>query len=229
MKRRLLLPGACSGMVLFMLSAWAQQQGEPLRQLDPHQLRVISGHEARTSLGVSVSFGTEGAVANLGNQAAAATATLPVWTYQTTASQNGVAYSGTIVGTSPTSATTTTVPAVLVPVVLKIKQGSTTYTFDPTAPDTSCLGSGNTAFNLTQSSPLFSNASFTLNGTPIGSTQYADAILKGEFWNSGVSSSGYHLMLSLSTSATLTISVNAGPSGNSTAEVYNLSGGQCGN
>ncbi len=136
-------------------------------------------------------------------------------------------YTGMIVGTSPTgSKVTTTVPAVLVPVILKIKQGGITYTFSPASGDSGCLGSLN-AFSLMRESPLFQNANFTFNGVNVGDTQYADAFLRGEFW-SYVKSSSYHLLLSSTTSTALTISVNAGTSGNSTAEVYNLSGSQCG-
>jgi len=228
-----LLPAACAGTLLFTFTAFAQQPEESLREVEPHQLRTISGHEGRTSLGAFVSFGTDDTNVHLGNnqtgKTAASTATLPLWTYQTRAAQDNLTYQGMIVGANPATGSSATVPAVLVPVVLKIKQGSKTYTFDPTAPDTGCLGTGNTAFALTHSSPLFSNAPFTLNGVAIGSTQYADAFLKGEFWNSGGSSSGYHLLLSPSTGATITISINAGPTGNSTAEVFSLSGGLCGN
>jgi hypothetical protein len=153
---------------------------------------------------------------------------LPLWTYQTKAAQNNASYSGKIVGNSPTGGSAS-VPTVLVPVVLKIVEGRTTYTFDPTATDAGCLGSANTAMGLTKASPLFSNASFTINGVNIGPTQYSDAFLRAEFWNSGGSSSGNHLLLSpVSTGATLTITVNAGTRGNSTAEVYSFSG-QCGN
>jgi hypothetical protein len=225
-------------MIVFTLTAFAQQQQEPLRHVEPYQLRVAGGHEARTSLGVSVDFGTEGTANTSGTVGEAKTSgtgaansspALTLWTYQTTAAQNKKSYTGKIVGNSPTSGSTS-VPAVLVPVVLKITEGGTTYTFDPTATDTSCLGSGNTAMSLTSASPLFSTAAtFTINGVSIGPTQYSDAIVRAEFWTSGGSTSGNHLLLSpVSTGATLTISVNAGTGGNSTAEVYSASG-QCGN
>ena len=229
-----LLPAACAGTFLFTLTAFAQHpevslREVELREVDSHQLQVISGHQARISLAASASFGTEGITApGSHKQAAAGTASLPLWTYQTRAAQNGAIYTGMMVGKNPASASSATVPTVLVPVILKITQGGKTYTFDPTAQDTGCLGAGNTALALTQSSPLFSNASFTMNGVSIGSTQYADAFLKGEFWNSGGSSSGYHLLLSATTSPALAISVNAGVSGNSTAEVFNLGPGLCG-
>ncbi|MFL6350249.1 MAG: hypothetical protein ACJ74Z_00135 [Bryobacteraceae bacterium] len=112
--------------------------------------------------------------------------------------------------------------------VLKITQGGVTYTFNPGSTDSGCLGSLN-AFSLMRQSPLFNNASFTFNGVNVGTTQYADAVLRGEFWHYlGSASSPYHLHLSLSTATALTISVNAGTSGNTTAEVFNVSGPQCG-
>jgi len=152
-----LLPAACAGTLLFTFTAIAQQPEESLREVEPHQLRTISGHEGRTSLGAFVSFGIEDSTGHLGNSrpgnTSASTATLPLWTYQTRAAQNSLTYQGMMVGTNPASGSSATVPAVLVPVILKIKQGSKTYIFDPTAPDTGCLGTGNTAFGLTSLPP----------------------------------------------------------------------------
>ncbi len=145
------------------------------------------------------------------------------------AGQNGQQYSGVIVGQSPMGGNqTTTVPVVLIPVILKITQGGTVYTFNPSSGDPGCLGNGNTGLSLTTESPLFHSANFTLNGVNVGDTQYGDAILRGEFWHYVQSEPSYHLSLSTSTGSALTISINAGRSGNTTAEVYNLSGSQCG-
>ena len=123
MTSRLMSLAALAVMIVFTLPAFAQQQEEPLRHVDPTELRVIRGPEARTNLHVSVDFGTEGAGLTSGAQGAAktsgtgalaGTATLPVWTYQTKAAQNNKTYSGKIVGASPTGASTS-VPTVLVP------------------------------------------------------------------------------------------------------------------
>jgi hypothetical protein len=200
------------------------QEDRSVRTIDPEQLHVLSEQSAREAVAVRARFGDASSPIN------AATSALPVWTYQVTAAQNRQRYTGLIVGQSPTSSTktTTTVPVVLIPVVLKITQGGVTYTFSPTSTDSGCLGSLN-AFSLMRQSPLFNNASFTFNGVNVGTTQYADAVLRGEFWHYlGSASSPYHLRLSLSTAPALTISVNAGTRGNTTAEVINLSGPQCG-
>lgn len=194
--------------------------------VEPAQLKIFSSHQARAALGrVTASFGTKNEGA--GSTTATSTLALPTWSYSVKAVQNGTTYSGMIVGQSYTGGSTS-VPTVLVPVILKITQGGKTYTFDPSAADDGCIGSGNTGFGLTQTSPLFTNTPFTLNGASVGTTQYADAILRGEFWQYAQSNANYHVLLSPSTSAALTISVSAGPRGNNTAAVYSISGTQCG-
>lgn len=218
MKARHLVPFLCSA--LCAASAFAEPQ---LRVIDPSTLRVIPSKAARDTVRASAGLGD--------NQITPAAGTLPVFNYSVIAAQDGNTYSGSIVGQAPTSNASTTIPAVIIPVVIRITQGpknaATTFVFDPTAPDTGCLGSSN-AFALTQGSPLFSNASFTLNGVNVGTTQYGDAIARGEFFNQLAANSGYHVLLSTTVGPTLTISVNAGRSGNTTAEVFSLSGTQCG-
>lgn len=194
---------------------------QSIRTIEPGQLHILSDESARRAVAVKATLGNAAVVTPSGS--------LPLWTYSANAVQNGQKYGGMIVGQSPVgNNTTTTVPAVLIPVVLKITQGGTTYTFDPTSTDPGCLGTGNTAFSLTQSSPLFQSAAFTFNGTAVGDTQYGDAFLRGEFWSYTRSEPSYHLTLTPSTASKLTISVNAGRYGSTTAAVYNLSGSQCG-
>jgi hypothetical protein len=239
------LQAACAGLV-FSLAGLAQVSvfptGDPPAtspqadppQADPSQLAVISGADARSSLGASVSFGDGGdpgasGAAGFGNPGKQASASLPMWTYTVKAAQDGRTYSGKIVGASPSSTTPASVPVTLVPVVFKITQGGHAYTFDPTQADAGCLGSGNAAFALTQHSPLFSSTSFAINGQNINNTTYGDAFLQAEFWN--LTGSSRKSLLALgppAIGATLTISVNAGTRGNSTATVYAVSG-QCGN
>jgi hypothetical protein len=201
-------------------SATAFAQGDP--QVEPRQFRILNDHAARAALGGAAGSGSS-STQNL------TTPGLPGWTYTTTAAQDGKTYTGTIVGTSPTAGTgAASVTTPLVPVIIRITQGGQTYTFDPTAGDTGCLGSGNTAFALTQASPLFTPTSFIINGTNIGPTQFGDAFLQAQFWNQINSSRSPLLTLSTTIGSPLTISINAGPRGNSTATVYSLSGTQCG-
>lgn len=223
MKARHFVPFLCSA--LCAAPAFAQRTPDGLREIDPATLRVIPSKAAREM----VRPATAGLVdePSLDHQVIPRAATLPVWNYTVTAAQDGKSYSGIIVGQPPTSGASTTVPAVIVPVVLRITQGGTTFVFDPTAQDTGCLGTS-TALALTQASPLFNSAPFTLDGVNVGTTQWPDAKARGEFWNQLAPNSGYHVLLSTTTGPTLTITINAGRAGNTTAEVFSVSGTQCG-
>jgi hypothetical protein len=215
MTYKLLAPVLCAGFAGIILPAFADDDV----RIDPSQLRIISDHEARKGLGASVNLGTKGN--------AAATGTLPTWAYQVTATQNNTSYSGAIVGGSPSAGGSTAISVVLIPVIFKITQNGVTYTFDPTQGDTGCLGSGNTGFGLTGASPLFNANTFSIDGTSISADGFGDAVLKGEFYNGGGSSSSYHLQLNVTTGAAMTITMNV-RRGNSTGEVYGLGGTQCG-
>lgn len=131
-----------------------------------------------------------------------------------------------IVGACPDSGIPTTVPAVVVPVILNITQGGTVFSFDPTSGDSDCIGAGNTALGLTMNSPLFSSAPFVINGEDEGTTQFANAFTNAQF--SATKLPGYQVLLSATLGAPLTISVDAGPVGNATAAVFSLGGTQCG-
>jgi hypothetical protein len=222
MKARHFVPFLCSA--LCATPALAQRRPDGLREIDPSALRVIPSKTAREIVRANAALGT-GPQAN--RPVAPLAATLPVWNYTVTAAQDGRIYSGTIVGQPPTSGASTTIPAVLVPVVLRITQNGTTFVFDPTAADTGCLGPS-TALALTQASPLFNSAPFALNGVDVGVTQWGDANARGQFWNQLAPDSGYHVLLSTTTGPTLTITINAGRAGNTTAEVFSVGGVQCG-
>jgi hypothetical protein len=131
-----------------------------------------------------------------------------------------------IVGACPNTGVSTTVPSVVVPVMLNITQGGTPFSFDPTAGDADCIGVGNNALNLTLNSPLFSAAPFVINGENEGTTQFIDAFTNAQF--SAIKVPGYQVLLSATVGAPLTISVDAGAAGNTTAAVFNLGGIQCG-
>ena len=222
MKAKHFVPFLCAA--LGAAPAFAEPTPDGLREIDPSTLRVIPSRAARDIVRVSAAF------SNGPQQDAQITplaATLPVFNYTVTAAQDGKTYSGIIVGQNPTSGASTTVPTVIVPVVLRITQGGTTFTFDPTAQDTGCLGSS-TALSLFQSSPLFNNSPFTLNGVDVGTTQWADAVTRGQFFNQLSVNSNYHVLLSTTVGPTLTITINARRNGTTTAEVFSVSGTQCG-
>jgi hypothetical protein len=219
MKARHFVPFLCTA--LCAAPAFAQRGPDGLRVIDPSTLRVIPSKAARDTV--------RAATPQVDGQITPFVGALPVFNYTVTAAQDGKTYSGSIVGQNPTSGASTTVPTVIVPVVLRITQGGTTFVFDPTQPDAGCLGGTNTALSLEQNSPLFNSAPFTLNGVNVGTTQWPDANARGEFWNELPAGSGYHVLLSTTTGPTLTITINARNAGTTTAEVFSLSGTQCGN
>jgi hypothetical protein len=125
---------------------------------------------------------------------AAAATTVPMGLYAITSSRDGNQYSGVIVGRSPLfhGNRSTSVPTFIVPVKVKMPGGAV---FDPGVADSSCLG-GKVPTTVTQNSPLFQSAPFTMNGVSIGTTQYADAFLRAEFWqNVSVTGNRFHMML----------------------------------
>ncbi len=126
---------------------------------------------------------------------AAAATTVPMGAYAVTSSRDGNLYSGVIVGRSALAhgARTINVPTFIVPVKIHTPDGSL---FDPSVADSTCLG-GKVPLTVTQNSPLFESVAFTMNGTSIGTTQYADAFLRAEFWqNVSVTGNRFHVMLS---------------------------------
>lgn len=143
---------------------------------------------------------------------------LPFWEYEVQAVQTGDTYYGYILGSNPTYPWSATVSTPIVPVILTINEtgyyGSTpfSWTWDPTSADVGCLGAGNTAYNLFWTSPLLTPTQFTINGQAIGTTQYADAIQRAQFYNYPGNLGRYSNRLTLEPSQypPLVISVAAG-------------------
>lgn len=205
MKSRVLIVLFCSCVAASQIAA--QEKNEP-PTVDPHQLRIISHDKVDKVLA--------------DHKHAGKGAPLGPWPGLPLCSIEGE----TIVGACPDSGISTTVPSVVVPVILNITQGGTAFSFDPTSGDDDCLGAGNTALDLTVNSPLFSVAPFVINGEDEGTTQFIDAFTNAQF--SAIKVPGYQMLLSASVGAPLTISVDAGSAGNSTAAIFNLGGTQCG-
>ena len=187
-----------------------EQQNGPSKMVRPSQLRILPQGPVRAAL-------------SLGNNARAAASPLGPLGPQLPLC---VIEGETIVGACADTGTSTTVPAVVVPVVLNITQGGTAFSFDPTSGDDGCLGVGNVALNLTLQSPLFSSAPFIINGEDEGTTQFIDAFTNAQF--SAIKLPGYQVLLSAVTGPALTISVDAGIGGNATAAIFNIGGTQCG-
>jgi len=106
-----------------------------------------------------------------------------------------------IVGTDPSlGAATTIVPSVLVPLKFVFPNAG-----NPVLDGTNIIAA-------TENSPIFLSADYTTGGVDLGTTQFGDAIQRGEFWNlPGFSQAGYHVLLGTPVVApNVTVKVPAG-------------------
>jgi hypothetical protein len=99
----------------------------------------------------------------------------------------------------------TTVKAVLIPVIMKFSDGTN---WNPAKAD-SC-DSGASALARTQKSPVFVSQSWKFGATSVGTGQYIDAFQRAEFWKfaqpTGINP-GFHNKLTLTTLPAITINV----------------------
>jgi hypothetical protein len=101
-------------------------------------------------------------------------------------------YKYNMVGTTPSTGTSTTIPVFIIPIVLKYVSGTTTTTFTPETK----LSNGLTAVQNTVASPIFQNMDWkSPGGTDLGTTQYEDAFQRGNFWGQVSTATGYHVLL----------------------------------
>jgi hypothetical protein len=138
--------------------------------------------------------------------------TIPMWSYTTTSTRDGFAYSGTMVGASPFTnpGTSTSVPTQIVPLIIHMMSGG--RTFDPTAGDPCAAAplTNTSDLVLFQNSPIILNHAYTMNGVSIGATQYVDAFQQASFW-SLVGGQNYHVLLSPPTTLpAITVNIPAG-------------------
>jgi hypothetical protein len=150
--------------------------------------------------------------------AVAASTTIPMWDYSIVAPVDGLTYTGSMVGRSPFygGVRTTNIQVYLIPVKVTLPlntNASTMITFDPTVADSTCLG-GKVPLTLTQQSPLFLDANFTMNGSFVGATQYVDAYQRANFFSSPARVSAtvdrYHTLLNVTTLSEITITIPSG-------------------
>ena len=122
-----------------------------------------------------------------------AATTIPLGPYTVVSNRDGNTHSGVLVGRSPFfhGNRTTSVPVFVVPVKVNMPDGGV---FDPGVPDSTCLG-GNVPTTVTQNSPLFQTAAFTMNGENEGMTQYIDAFQRAEFSQLVSATDRYHVLL----------------------------------
>jgi hypothetical protein len=104
----------------------------------------------------------------------------------------GSQYTYNMVGTAPSSNSSTTVPVYIVPIKIVITSRRHQYTYDPSH----VLSNGKTVTNNTIASPVFdSSTTYTQGGVDVGKTQYVDAFQRANFWGTVQSASNYHLLL----------------------------------
>jgi hypothetical protein len=129
-------------------------------------------------------------------------AALPSWNGSFT--YGGSNYTYNMVGTAPSTNTSTTITTYIIPVkiVITARNGSKT-TFDPSH----VLSNGNTVTTNTVDSPIFdSTTTYNQGGTDVGTTQYIDAFQRANFWGTVKSHTNYHLLLGATVLAEQTLS-----------------------
>ncbi len=146
-------------------------------------------------------------------------ASTPLTTWNGSFVSAGKTFTFNMVGTAPSTGTSTTIQAFLIPIKLVVG----THTFDPQT----VLSNGKTVVNNTVASPVFATGvDFTSGGVDMGSTQYLDAYQRANFWGTVSAHTGYHVLLSGPTvqpEVTLTVPKRSGttgtPFGHTAAEV----------
>ncbi|MCU1286002.1 MAG: hypothetical protein JWO13_2352 [Acidobacteriales bacterium] len=218
--KRLVVFVLCAAFLCIAASAAFAQDQQPQPDVDMSGVSLPLNLPPVGEDGNSVSLGPVVTAKN----ASASGAGIPVWSYQITSPVDNKTYTGIMVGKSPMVRGTrsTSIPTVIVPVRVYI--AATNRTFDPTVGDPGCIGAGRTALSLTQQSPIFQNANFTIGGVNMGNTQYIDAVQRASFWQYVGAANQYHTLLGPVTVMPLqTITAPTTTQGNSFSF-----GGQCG-
>src|SRR5690348_13434498 len=115
-------------------------------------------------------------------------ASTPLTTWNGSFVSGGSTFTFNMVGTAPSTGTSTTIQAFIIPIKLVVSG----QTFDPQT----VLSNGKTVVNNTIASPVFSSGvTFTSGGVSMGATQYVDAYQRANFWGTVASHPGYHVLL----------------------------------
>lgn len=132
----------------------------------------------------------------------------PLTTWNGSFTYQNTTYNYNMVGTNPTTGTSTTIKTFLVPIALSYKTSGGTTVFSPETKQSN----GATPVQITEASPIFQNFDWkSPDGTDFGTTQYEDAFQRGNFWGTVSSKTGYHVLLGKPTLAPLiTLNVPAG-------------------
>jgi hypothetical protein len=119
-----------------------------------------------------------------------ASTVLPTWNGSFTS--GGTTYTYNMVGTAPSTNTSTTIPVFIIPLKIVINGVLSKTTFDPQH----VLSNGKTVVQNTLASPIFTNTTtFIQGGVNVGTTQYIDAFQRANFWGIVQNNPNYHLLL----------------------------------
>jgi hypothetical protein len=202
MKHKLLLLFLCTTIALSTIGSPASGQ-EQLQRLS--SMPKLRGY-------FTVRKPAQGIDMDTIENAAATTATLPVWRFDALSSRDGHHYQGVMVGRNPfNDPGSVSVPTYVVPLIIKTNTVAVSVNpttgivttapgvriFNPTVADTACLKApNNVPTKLFAESPIFKPATFSFGGTIVGTTQYSDAFQRGNFWNVlGSDVDEYHVLL----------------------------------
>ena len=119
-------------------------------------------------------------------------ASSPLQSWNGSFTYGGTNYTYNMVGTSPSSGTSTTVATYIVPIKIVITSRRTKTTYDPAH----VLSNGKTVIANTVASPIFdATTTYTQGGVDVGTTQYIDAFQRANFCHTVQSQPNYHLLL----------------------------------
>ncbi len=126
----------------------------------------------------------------------------PLITWNGSFTYLGTTYNYNMVGTAPSTGSSTTIPVFIIPIALRYKVGTKTVTFTPNHK----LPNGLTVIQNTLNSPIFQTLDFKSGGgTDLGTTQYEDAFQRGNFWGTVSTHTGYHVLLGTPTVLPVTV------------------------
>jgi hypothetical protein len=116
----------------------------------------------------------------------------PLTTWNGSFVYKGNTYKYNMVGTEPSTGTSTTVATYIIPLALVYSTGGKGTTFSAEQK----LSNGQTAVENTVASPIFQTQDYTTpDKTDLGTTQYEDAFQRGNFWGQVKKAPGYHVLL----------------------------------
>jgi hypothetical protein len=125
---------------------------------------------------------------------------LPHWT--SSFHREGVEYPFTVIGGDPADRRTTVVPTVVIPYRFVFADGGVV---DASAD----VIDGTTQVQGMLASPLLNDFPFVAGATPLGTTQFGDAYMRGNFWQrDGGEGSGYHVRLQVATVVSPALVIN---------------------